>query len=68
MPEDTVVTSSAKMGETVRGMATQALGEIIAAVVIEQMNEHPKLGASLLLGGGLTLTAVGGWRLWKLMK
>ena len=56
------------IGNTVGSMASQALTEIAAAALLEQMNEHPRFGAGLLIVGGATIAAVGGWKMWNLKK
>lgn len=63
MPDTT--TSST---HTVTSMAAAAFAEIAGAVLLEKMNEHPKAGAAILTGGGLTIAAIGAWKFWKLSK
>ena len=44
-------------------IASQAVTEVAAAVLLQQMSEHPRFSAGVMIAGGAAICAAGVWKL-----
>lgn len=49
--------------DSVVDIGSQAVTEVAAAVVLHQMNEHPRFSAGVMIAGGVAICAAGIWKL-----